>query len=277
MKSSYRLLSGLLLAIGLLATPVFSADTKKSDFKRNDTKKSDTKKSDAKSDPKKGKSADAAKHQFSEWKLGALLFGEESGTSNLTGKVVALEYWGVNCPPCIASLPHLAELDKKFRKKGLCVIGAESQNSSKEQIKPLIERAKVEYPIVGGTSGPIPVSGIPRAFVFDKDGDLVFDGHPADDGFEKAITKALKGATPPAAAATTTTSSTTPEPGKSGLLIPSRAWTNSDGVEIRAAVKKADETTVTFQMPDGRALAYPMEKLSESSREAIAEANKAAK
>ncbi|MCF7734095.1 MAG: hypothetical protein K9N23_20595 [Akkermansiaceae bacterium] len=71
--------------------------------------------------------------------------------------------------------------------KGLCVIGAERQGSSKDAIEPLLTKAKVASTITSGADGPIPVTGIPRIFVFDRDGLLVFDGHPADDAFEKAV------------------------------------------------------------------------------------------
>ncbi|HEX7261309.1 MAG TPA: hypothetical protein VF258_05800, partial [Luteolibacter sp.] len=52
----------------------------------------------------------------------------------LTGKVVVVEEWGVNCPPCIASLPSLARMAKSGEKKGLVVVGLERQQSPKETI-----------------------------------------------------------------------------------------------------------------------------------------------
>lgn len=207
------------------------------------------------------------KAKLSQWELGNVLYGEKISKNELKGKVVVVEYWGVRCPPCVASLPHLAELDKKNRDKGLVIIGAESQGSSKEQIKPLLDKAKVEYTITDGAEGPIPVSGIPRAFVFDRKGELVFDGHPGGDGFDSAITKALKedaGAAAGGGAFRTT--------GISTLLVPSREWTNTDGKTIRAAVKAADATNVSFLTDNGQVVSYPLEKLTEESRKVIAEA-----
>lgn len=205
-----------------------------------------------------------SKHKLSEWKIGSLLFGEKVSKSSLKGKVVVIENWGVNCPPCIASLPHLAELERKNRDKGLCVIGAESQGSSKEAIEPLLTKAKVEYTITSGAYGPIEVTGIPRIFVFDRDGLLVFDGHPADDAFEKAVKKALR---------QTGEAAATPVASR-GPLIPSRAWTNSDGKSINAAVVTADDTKVTFMLSNGKKVDYQLVKLSDDSREVIEEAVK---
>jgi len=235
----FKFLSGVALVTAFLVVPGIAAD--------------------------KAKEADKSKaHKLSEWRLGEVLFGDKLSESDLKGKVVVIENWGVHCGPCIASLPHLAELDKKLRDKGLRIIGAESQGSSKDDIKPLLDNAKVKYTITAGDSGPIQVSGIPRAFIFDTQGILVFDGHPADPTFEKTIkeevrkVKAEGGKDAPVVA--------------SGPLIPTRAWTNSDGHEIRAAVKTADASKVTFLLPNNKEVAYPLDKLSDESRAAIAAA-----
>jgi thiol-disulfide isomerase/thioredoxin len=110
----------------------------------------------------------------------------------LAGKVVVVEEWGVNCPPCIASLPELAKLAKRHEKKGLVVVGLERQNSSKEDILAVLKKAKVQYPVMAGGSTPVPSDGIPHALVFGGDGKLVWHGHPADEDFEDALKDALK-------------------------------------------------------------------------------------
>jgi thiol-disulfide isomerase/thioredoxin len=111
----------------------------------------------------------------------------------LAGKVVVVEEWGVNCGPCIASLPDLAKLAKRYEKKGLVVVGLERQGSSKEEILEVLKDAKVKYPVMAGGSGPVPSDGIPHAMVFGADGKLVWHGHPADDEFEDSVKDALKG------------------------------------------------------------------------------------
>lgn len=210
--------------------------------------------------------AEEAEHKLSEWSLGETLFGEKVTKSDMKGKVVVIEHWGVQCPPCLALLPDLAKMDKRYRDDGLLLIGAESQNHTKQQIEPLVKKNKIEYTITAGANGPISFSGIPRAFVFDVQGQLVFNGNPHEEGFERSIKKALKDvgetATEPstAAAASNTTSTN---------LIEMKDWTNAEGNQIKAAVRDANDTEVTFVMVAGKFVKYPLEKLSEASREEI--------
>lgn len=124
------------------------------------------------------------------------------------------------------------------------------------------EKNKLAYTITAGASGPISFSGIPRAFVFDIEGQLVFNGNPHDSDFDKSIKKALRNV------------GTTPQ--KSGLvsenLFETRSWKNAEGNELKAAVRDATDTEVTFVMFGGKVVKYPLEKLSEECRAEIATA-----
>ena len=110
----------------------------------------------------------------------------------LKGKVVVVEEWGVNCPPCIASLPELARLAKSNEKKGLVVVGMEVQNSKKEDILKILKSARVKFPVTAGGSAPGNSGSIPHACVFDSTGKLVWHGNPHDEDFERAVKKALR-------------------------------------------------------------------------------------
>lgn len=57
----------------------------------------------------------------------------------------------------------------------------------------------------------------------------------------------------------------------SGLFAETQAWTNVDGQTITAAIRKIEGDQLEFLMPDGRAIPYPMAKLSAESRERIEE------
>jgi len=60
------------------------------------------------------------------------------------------------------------------------------------------------------------------------------------------------------------------EAGTGKLLAPSQGWSNADGKAITAAVAALSGTTVSFVMPNGSVVEYPLEKLSAESRDRLA-------
>jgi thiol-disulfide isomerase/thioredoxin len=130
--------------------------------------------------------------KLADFKIGALVSGPAVDLSKTGGKAVVIEAWGVNCGPCIASLPHIEQLAKR-NKSDTIVIGAESQNSPTEKINDIVKKNKLSYSITsGGVQGPVSFSGIPHAFVFDTTGKLIFHGNPFDKEFEKSVRRAGK-------------------------------------------------------------------------------------
>jgi thiol-disulfide isomerase/thioredoxin len=129
---------------------------------------------------------------LSDVRYGAAVNEVPFNKDELVGKVVVVEEWGVNCPPCIASLPDMAKLAKSYEKKGLVVVGLECQNSPKESILKILKSARVKYPVMAGGSAPAGTSTIPHACVFDTTGKLVWTGNPHDPEFQRAVKKALR-------------------------------------------------------------------------------------
>jgi len=52
-----------------------------------------------------------------------LMDGTISRISERKGKVILLNLWGIWCGPCRAEMPHLVQLQEKYREKGFQVIG----------------------------------------------------------------------------------------------------------------------------------------------------------
>lgn len=161
-------------------------------------------------------------------------------------------------------MPHLVEMDKKYSNKGLKIIAAEVQGSSKQAIGKIIEENNAGFTVTKGAQGPVSIAGIPHAVAFGADGKLIFKGHPASDEFKDVVKKALRDVevveeNPGVLAAL-------------GDVIEQRTWTNSEGVEMTAAVTKIDGDKVIFRLQkNGKTVPYPISKLSEEDQKLIKE------
>ena len=65
----------------------------------------------------------------------------------LEGKIVFLEFFGHKCPPCLASIPHMIDLQKKYKDK-LAVIAIEVQGLSNAQLQQFAKKKGMNYIVV---------------------------------------------------------------------------------------------------------------------------------
>lgn len=121
------------------------------------------------------------------------IYGPKLTEKDLEGKVLVVEVWGRQCPPCRASLPHMAKMAKKLEKLPAVVIGSHCQGRDDEEVISLLEGAGCEYSVYqffkmeGEPGGP----GIPYSYVVDHNGKVVWHGHPMK-GLEAAAEEAAK-------------------------------------------------------------------------------------
>lgn len=129
--------------------------------------------------------------------LGERLSGPAVDVAGLEGSVVVLEFWGVHCPPCIASMPGLESLHKQLAPQGLVVIGAHAQGGPAEEVKKTVADLGVTFPIVAEASvkNGMDFTGIPHCMVFDHTGKCIYRGSPgrAHDVIAEAVQAAPAG------------------------------------------------------------------------------------
>ena len=108
------------------------------------------------------------------------------------GKLYIFECWATWCPPCVASIPHLNELNQKMGPKGVVITGVnvwegEKSPEAAKKVKDFVKEQgdKMSYAIaIGGEKflrdwlEAAKVNGIPHAFVINGDGVIVWMGHP---------------------------------------------------------------------------------------------------
>ncbi|GMU38121.1 MAG: redoxin family protein [Phycisphaerae bacterium] len=140
-------------------------------------------------------------HAAPPLKPGAWIKGAPVDLEAAKGKnLVVVEFWATWCPPCRMSIPHLTELQKKYKEKGLLIVGV--SNESADRVKPFVEAqgAAMDYiiavdtaeqDVMRGYMEAFGITGIPWAFLIDKSGRIVWHGNPLDEAFGKAIDDVL--------------------------------------------------------------------------------------
>lgn len=112
--------------------------------------------------------------------------------AELRGKVVVVEFWATWCGPCRQSIPYINALAEKWADKGLTVLSLTREGRSTVERFFRRQKLKVNYTIGCGSDSlsAYGVRGIPRAFLIDPKGAVVWAGHPLS-GLGEAVEKAL--------------------------------------------------------------------------------------
>jgi thiol-disulfide isomerase/thioredoxin len=133
--------------------------------------------------------------KVSEWIKGEPVKLEEGKDK----KVHVVEFWATWCPPCRESIPHLTELQKKY-KDSVTIIGITDEEAPlvKEFVKKMGD--KMDYRVALDKNQETAkafdkiaeMPGIPTAYVINKENKVVWAGHPLDEEFEKVLATLTK-------------------------------------------------------------------------------------
>jgi peroxiredoxin len=103
------------------------------------------------------------------------LNGKEWTLKRLQGKVVVVNFWATWCPPCRKEMPDLDALYQRFENEGLVILAISDE--SVDKVRPFIAEKNISYPILLDPGRKVnelfQVEGIPKSFVYNRDGKLV--------------------------------------------------------------------------------------------------------
>lgn len=103
------------------------------------------------------------------------LNGEPWTLKDLKGKVVMLNFWATWCPPCRKEMPDLQNLYQQFETQDFVILGISDDEPDK--VRAFVQKQGTTYPVLLDTGSKVNhllhVQGIPKTFVYDRQGKLV--------------------------------------------------------------------------------------------------------
>jgi thiol-disulfide isomerase/thioredoxin len=115
------------------------------------------------------------------------LAGGRASLSNYQGKLVILDFWASWCGPCKASMPVLESLAKRYKDRGLVLLGLSVDRNPDTARQFLADNGYTDLVALWESPAAAPMAahtlyrirGIPHTFIIDRNGIVLFAGHPA--------------------------------------------------------------------------------------------------
>jgi thiol-disulfide isomerase/thioredoxin len=127
--------------------------------------------------------------------------GAKVSLADLKGKVVVVDFWATWCVPCLGEIPGYIELQEKYGKAGLVIIGVSLDQAGPKVVKKFAKEKAVNYTLVMGSTDDLDaLSGkagadivIPTTFLIGRDGKLVHAkrGAMPHEEYEAIVKRAL--------------------------------------------------------------------------------------
>jgi len=124
------------------------------------------------------------------------LSGKPLALSTYKGKVLLIDFWDTDCPPCVFEMPSLLKAYARYHTNGFEIIGV-SLDTDKAKLERFLADQKMAWPqLFDGQEfdGQLPikfgVDAIPTTYLLDGAGNVIARDLRGDD-LEKAVAQAM--------------------------------------------------------------------------------------
>ena len=127
----------------------------------------------------KKKKDKAARKDLNNTILTELSLQDITGTTHtlesLKGKVVVMNFWFINCKPCVAEIPDLNELKSKFKEQPVVFFAVALDNKS--ALEKFLEHTRFDFTIIprgGSLAKRFKIPHYPYNVILDQNGQLEY-------------------------------------------------------------------------------------------------------
>jgi len=119
--------------------------------------------------------------------------GKTIRLSDFKGRVVLLNFWATWCVPCRAEIPDLVKLQRRYRARGLRIVGVTYPPEQKSEVRSFMRELKINYPLVIGSKRTresfTSSETLPLTVIIDRQRQVrgVIEGVMYSDEFEKKV------------------------------------------------------------------------------------------
>ncbi len=104
------------------------------------------------------------------------LKGKEVSLKRFRGKIVLLNFWATWCPPCRKEIPSMIELYKRYKDRGLEIIGVNLDKLDKSGVEKFSLEYNINFPILLDPTGKVAtlygITALPATFILDQNGKI---------------------------------------------------------------------------------------------------------
>lgn len=99
--------------------------------------------------------------------------GQSISQENYRGHVLILDFFATWCQPCRQSIPHLVEMNRKYGRQGLQILGLSVDEDGERAVMAFTNEFRVNYPLAlagDSVTADFGVRSVPIMYLIDKKG-----------------------------------------------------------------------------------------------------------